>query len=78
MIKFRNVIDNMNTKFINLVDSVPNQKVDSLTYEAILLLKNSITFFTYNMIRECAENFFHINKCINSTPEKTVEKFQLF
>jgi hypothetical protein len=78
MIKFRNVIDNMNTKFITLVDSVPNRKVDSLKYDAILLLKNSITFFTYRMIRECAENFYHINECINSTPEKAVEKFQLF
>ena len=81
IIKFRNEIDNMNTRFIKLVQSLEGQQtITPLTCEAIKLLKNSLTYFTYKMIKKCVDIFKNINNCIhiNTEPEDTSKKFQLF
>jgi len=80
IIKFRNEIDNMSTRFITLLQSLSSQSISPLTYEAINLLKNSLTYFTYKMIKKCVDIFENIDNCIHTeiSSEDSKKEFQLF
>lgn len=80
IIKFRNEIDNMNTRFITLLQSLSSQSISPLTYEAINLLKNSLTYFTYKMIKKCVDIFENIDNCVHTeiSSEDDKKEFQLF
>lgn len=80
IIKFRNEIDNMNARFITLLQSLSSQSISPLTYEAINLLKNSLTYFTYKMIKKCVDIFENIDNCIHTeiSSEDDKKEFQLF